>query len=111
MLSGTGKAFHSRLIARIQLRCGLKPRYDRLREAGLLTLQEMAKVLGITPAWAKIWHHHGLVRGHAYNDKNECLYEHPGKNPPQKATGVKLDRRVPVARVVIDCTKEVQCEA
>jgi hypothetical protein len=34
MLSGTGKAFHSRLIARIQLRCGLKPRYDRLREAG-----------------------------------------------------------------------------
>jgi DNA invertase Pin-like site-specific DNA recombinase len=109
MVSGSGKAFHSKIIARIQLRYGLKPRYDRLREAELLTLKEMAKVLGITPAWAKIWHHHGLVRGHAYNDKNECLYEHPGENPPQKAMGVKLNRRV--AKVVIDRTKEVQCEA
>jgi DNA invertase Pin-like site-specific DNA recombinase len=110
MASGTGKAFHRGLVARIQRSYGLKPRYDRLREAGLLTLHEMAQVLGISPTRVKIWHHHGLVRGHAYSAKNECLYEPPGNNPPQKAMGLKLSRRVPVAQVVSDRTEEVQCE-
>ena len=59
----------------------------------------------------KIWHRHGLVRGHAYNDKNECLYEHPGDNPHAKAQDVKLTRRRPPEQVVIDSPQEVQCEA
>lgn len=110
VLSGAGKAFHRAMVARIQRSYGLKPRYDRLREAGLLTLQEMAQVLGISPTRVKIWHHHGLVRGLAYSDKNECLYEHPGDKPPRKAMGVKLSRRLPIAQVVSDRTEEVQCE-
>ena len=66
------------------------PRCDRLRKAGMLTVKEMAALLGVTPQWVKIWHRHGLVCGHACNDKNDCLYEHPGDNPPRKAQGVKL---------------------
>jgi hypothetical protein len=58
----------------------------------------------------KVWHHHGLVRGYAYNDKNESLYEHPGDNPPRKAQGVKLSRRRPLDQVVVDGPQEVQCE-
>jgi hypothetical protein len=47
-----------------------------------MTVKEMAALLGITPQWVKIWNRHGLICGHACNDKNDCLYEHPGDNPP-----------------------------
>ena len=86
-------------------------RYDRLRKAGMLTVQEMASLLGITPQWVKIWNHHGLIRGHACNGKNDCLYEHPGDNLPRKAQGVKLSKRRLASEVVSQRTQEVQCEA
>ncbi len=90
LCSGEGKTFSVRIVARIQKRYGLMPRCDRLRKAGMLTVKEMAALFGVTPQWVKVWHRHGLVCGHAYNDKNDCLYEHPGDNPPRKAQGVKL---------------------
>ena len=34
-------------IRKIRARHGLEPRYDRLREVGYLTVEEMAKLLGI----------------------------------------------------------------
>ena len=85
--SGTGKRFHPQLVTRLVRSYGLKPRYDRLREAGLLTLQEMADALHISPTHVKIWNRHGLIRGHAYNGKNECLFEPPGDDAPRKAQG------------------------
>ncbi len=111
MNSGEGKSFTARIVARIQRRYQLTPRYDRLRKAGMLTVEEMAVVLDIGPQRVKIWNRHGLIRGHAYNGKNDCLYEHPGDNPPRKAMGVKLSKRRPDAKVVPQCTLEVQCEA
>ena len=86
-------------------------RYDRLRKAGMLTVQEMASLLGIIPQWVKIWNRHGLIRGHACNGKNDCLYEHPGDNLPRKAQGVKLSKRRLASEVVSQRTPEVQCEA
>jgi len=108
--SGEGNRFSPRYIARIQRCYGLRSRYDRLRNKGLLTLEEMAQTLGISISQVKVWHHHGLVRGHPYNDKNECLYEHPGDDPPRKAQGVKLSRRCPLVQVTTDRPQEVQCE-
>lgn len=110
MRSGEGKAFTSRFIARIQRSYALIPRYDRLRKAGMLTLKEMAALLGICPQQVRIWDRHGLIRGHAYNDKNDSLYEHPGENLPRKAQGIKLSQRS-VTRVVSQRIEEVQCEA
>src|SRR5438270_12592542 len=43
--SGEGKSFSVRIVARIQKRYGLMPRYDRLRKAGMLTVKEMAELL------------------------------------------------------------------
>jgi hypothetical protein len=43
--SGEGKSFSVRIVARIQKRYGLMPRYDRLRKAGMLTVKEMAASL------------------------------------------------------------------
>jgi DNA invertase Pin-like site-specific DNA recombinase len=110
IISGAGRPFHPQLVARLARSYGLKPRYDRLREAGLMTLQEMADALHISPTHVKIWNRHGLIRGHPYSDKNECLFEPPGANSPRKAQGTKLSLRRPDPKVVSDRAKEVQCE-
>jgi DNA invertase Pin-like site-specific DNA recombinase len=110
IVSGAGKSFHPHLVARLVRSYGLKPRYDRLREAGLLTLHEMADALHISPTHVKIWNRHGLIRGHPYSDKNECLFEPPGADSPRKAQGTKLSLRRPDPKVVSDRAKEVQCE-
>ncbi len=109
-VSGAGKPFHPHLVSRLVRSYGLKPRYDRLRAAGLLTLQEMAEALQISPTHVKIWNRHGLIRGHAYNDKNECLYEPPGDDAPRKAQGAKLSLRRVDRNLVSDPMQEVQYE-
>jgi hypothetical protein len=48
----------------------------------MLTVDEMAAMLVDNAPIGKIWNRHGLLRGHAYNNKNDCLFEHPGNNPP-----------------------------
>jgi DNA invertase Pin-like site-specific DNA recombinase len=109
--SGEGKTFTARIVARVRRRYALALRYDRLRKAGMLTVDEMAAMLGITPQSVKIWSRHGLLRGNACNDKNDCLFEHPGNNPPRKVQGVKLSKRRLVNQVVVQSAQEVQCEA
>jgi hypothetical protein len=111
MTSGEGNPFTARIVAGIQRRYGLKSRYDRLRAAGLLTLEEIAQVLDLSTTRVKIWLRHGLLCGHAYNNSNACLYEHPGENPPRKAQGVRYSKRLLATQVVTARTEEVQCEA
>ena len=47
--SGDEKAFNSRAVARVRSKYQLKSRYDRLREKGFLTLEEMSDRLKLTP--------------------------------------------------------------
>jgi hypothetical protein len=108
--SGAGAAFHPRLVARLARSHHLKPRYERLRERGLLTLEEMANKLQVTSTTVKIWLRHGLLRGHAYSDKNECLYEPPGDDAPRRTPGTKLSLRRLDATLLSDRAKEVQYE-
>lgn len=109
--SGEGKRFSRTIVARIRRDYSLTPRYDRLRAAGMLTVREMAAVLGVTPDCVKIWNRHGLLHGHAYNDRNECLYEAPDNNSPHKSQGHKLSARGVAEEVTSASVKEVQCEA
>ena len=111
MTPGAGASFHPQLVARLARTYRLKPRFERLREHGLLTLQEMADKLQVTPLTVKIWRRRGLVRGHAYSDKNECLYEPPGDDAPSKAQGIKLSLRRVDPQFASDRAKEVQYEA
>jgi len=110
-VSGYGKPFRGRMIARLTIEYGLKSRFDRLRARGMLTLDEMADRLGISTRHVKIWRAAGLLRGHLCNDKNEYLYEDPGPDPPRKARGVKLSTRHPLVENVSHRATEVQCEA
>ena len=77
----------------------------------MLTVDEMAAILGISRQLVTVWNRHGLLRGHAYNDKNDCLFEHPGDHPPRKAQGVKLSKHRLVDEVVVQRAQEVQYEA
>lgn len=109
--SGEGKRFSRTIVARIRRDYSLIPRYDRLRAAGMLTVKEMAAVVGVTPDCIKIWNRHGLLHGHAYNDRNECLYEAPVDNSSHKAQGHNLSKRGVGKEVTSVSAKEVQCEA
>lgn len=106
--SGMDRDFNFLIVGRIRRAHGLKSRYHRLRERGMLTQEELAPMLGVNPCTIRQWRRNGLLRAHAYNDKSEFLYEHPGDSPPLKRQGLKLsDQR----RFVSNPTQEVQCEA
>ena len=108
MTPGAGAAFHPQLVARLARTYHLKPRYDRLRERGLMTLQEMADILKVTPHTVKLWGRRGLLRAHAYTDKNESLFEPPGDDRPRKTQGAKLALRRLDAKIAPDGAKELQ---
>jgi DNA invertase Pin-like site-specific DNA recombinase len=110
-VSGYGKPFGGRMIGRMTIEYGLETRFDRLREKGMLTLEEIAKRLDICTAQVKIWRVAGLLRAHLCNDKNEYLYEDPGPNPPRKAKGVRLSKRLLQVENVSHRPREAQCEA
>lgn len=64
-------------------RYGLRPRYDRLREKGMLTKAEACAKLGITECTLVRWTKHGIVKRHAYNGYIG-LYDPPGPHVPAK---------------------------
>lgn len=109
--SGKRQPFTARYIARIQKNYKLRPRFERLRALGLLTLDEMANALSVNPKTVKIWAAQGLLRAHAYTDKPEHLYEPPCAGGPRKAQGVRLSSRRLTMSVVPQGSEEVQYEA
>jgi len=108
---GYGKPLHGPMIARIAKDHGLKTRWERLRERGMLTLDEMGKRLGICADQVKAWRAAGLLRANLCNDKNEYLYEDPGHNPPRVGRGAKLPRKDQIRENASHSASEVQCEA
>jgi DNA invertase Pin-like site-specific DNA recombinase len=75
-----GLSFTSLMVSRIRSIYGLKKRYNRLREKGLLTRSEIIKELGTTERKLKNWKDNGLIKVHAYGDcGTKILYELPGK--------------------------------
>jgi DNA invertase Pin-like site-specific DNA recombinase len=108
---GKAERFNRVMVNRIQKDYGVRSRYDRLRQAGMLTQDEMAQALGISPQTVRRWWGHGLLQRHPYNDKEECLYEPPGPATPAKRPGVKLIQRRSSFQVDDNRSSEVQCEA
>ena len=111
MRSGGRKAFTSFTVRRVRDAYRLKSRYDRLREKGLLTIEEVMARLKITRVWVRIWRDHGLLRAYPATDKNVFLYEDPGPNPPRKTQGTKLSERRRFPENSMCRAQEVQYEA
>jgi len=75
--SGSGQPFTMMSVHNIRRNYGLKSHFQRLRDKGLLTIEEIAERLGIAPCVVKTWRDKGLLQAHRYNDRDECLYEPP----------------------------------
>lgn len=76
--SGTGRSFDGDLIGSIRRHYHVKTRYDRLRSLGKLTIQEVTKLVGGDKRTVRKLTEQGVLKAYPYNDRNECLYEHPG---------------------------------
>jgi len=87
--SGTGMAFHARIVMQIRREYGLECRYDRLRRRGLLTAEELAERLQVECQTILGWRRRGLLQAHRYNDKGQYLYELPGDELPRKGAHKK----------------------
>jgi DNA invertase Pin-like site-specific DNA recombinase len=82
--SGEGKPFTA---GRLRAHCDryrLRSHYQRLRETGMLTLDEIADELGAHPQSIKRWYRLALITGRLADDRGTCLY-HPGQTRPTPA--------------------------
>lgn len=109
--SGKDRPFTRLRVGQIRRGYQLKDRYQRLREAGMLTQHEIAQAIGIHPSTVHDWRGSGLLIAHAYNDKNEYLYVPVGANGPIKRQGIKRTDPRRFRQVASNATKEVQDEA
>jgi DNA invertase Pin-like site-specific DNA recombinase len=82
---------------------GLRSRFDRLRERGLLTKKEMAARLEIHEHTLVRWVENGIINAHAYS-RNRWLYEEPEKLPTKHCS--RWDRLVDRAASMRDPTTE-----
>ena len=78
--SGQGYQFDKTIVKGITHSYQLKTRFARLRATGKLTADEVANLLCVTVATVRRWGKKGTIKTYPYNDRNGCLYEHPGVN-------------------------------
>jgi DNA invertase Pin-like site-specific DNA recombinase len=76
--SGHGKNFDGYRIFRLRRAYGMKSRYERLREAGLLSREELAALQGVNRATISKWREKGRIKGHLADDQGQYLFENPG---------------------------------
>ena len=91
LANGEGRPCNLTMVQRVIRTYHLRSRRQRLLDAGLIPLAQMAKQLGVSPGTVKIWYHAGIVSGHRYNDKGQVLYNPPGPNPPARHQGRRHD--------------------
>ena len=82
--TGDGLPLTSIIVGYVRKAYGLKSRFDRLRERGLLTIAEMAKACGVSIKTIGDWRQTGRIRAHAVHGGRQFLFEHPRSSPPQK---------------------------
>jgi len=80
--SSQGNRFDRNVVKSITYKYMLKTRFARLRATGKLTADEVASLLGVTAQTVRKWGKEGTIKTYPYNDRNGCLYEHPGVNSP-----------------------------
>ena len=80
--SGQGHRIDRNVVKGITHKYKLKTRFARLRATGKLTVDEVANLLGVTAATVRRWAKKDVIKTYPYNDRNGCLFEHPGVNSP-----------------------------
>lgn len=83
---GAADAFSGFIVWKIRQTYGLEDRFSRLRRQGLLTQEEMARLLGVCVKTVREWRDAGLPTAHSYNDRGGCLYDPPFASPSNQAS-------------------------
>ena len=81
--TGQRQPFTRTIVIQLRQAHQLPSRRERLRAAGMLTVDEMAQRLGVHPSTIKDWRAAGVLNGHKANDKNEHLFPPPDPNDPR----------------------------
>ena len=76
--SGAGKPFHGNRISKIRRAYGLKSRYERLRDKGMVTRKELARKQDVHQWTITKWRRNGRVKAHLADDQGQYLFEDPG---------------------------------
>ena len=99
-----GKPFTAKKVAFIRTTYGLRSRYQRLRDRGLLTAQELAKQLNVSPTTIHTWGREGLLQRELYGNAKRCLYLPLGSKLLLKGQGGRRPR--PPAPINVQCTEQ-----
>jgi DNA invertase Pin-like site-specific DNA recombinase len=100
--------FSAKRVAYLMHTYGLRSRYNRLRDRGMLMKKEIADRLGIHEQTVDSWAKHGIIKAHFYNDHGWQLYEVPGPNLPTKHCS-RWDRLVDRATIIQKAAAGSQC--
>jgi DNA invertase Pin-like site-specific DNA recombinase len=79
-----GLPFQAMHVSQLRRKHGLKDRYTRLREAGMLPAEELARQLGVRVQTIWRWYHDGNIQGARYNDRGTCLFLAPEARPRRR---------------------------
>jgi len=87
-----GQSFTHKKVFSIRMAYHLKSRFDRLRERGMLSADELALQLGVCTTTIYHWGHEGFLREHRYGNEFRCLYEPIGDVTLIKGKGGRLPK-------------------
>jgi DNA invertase Pin-like site-specific DNA recombinase len=95
-----GEPFTVKKVMLVRYAYALKSRFERLRERGMLTGEEVARQLGVSPTTVHQLGRQGVLARHLYGNNHRCLYEPPGNVRLVKGAGSRYGGRPPRLIVV-----------
>ena len=84
LTGGWGKPFTVASLTQLCRNRGILPLHQRLRAAGMLTLDEIADQFAVTPATIKTWQRRGDLTGRRIDGRREHLYHSDQTRPPDR---------------------------
>jgi len=90
-----GDSFTTPKVARVRVIYGLKSRFQRLRQRGMLTSGELARRFGVCPTTLNLLGRQGILKRHTYDSDHRYLYEPPGDVTLVKGIGGRYGSRPP----------------
>jgi hypothetical protein len=88
-----GEPFTMKKVILVRHAYALKSRFERLRERGMLTGEEVARQLGVSTTTVHHLGRTGRVKRHLYGNNHRCLYEAPGDVQFVKGAGGRYSSR------------------
>jgi hypothetical protein len=97
LTGGCGKPFTVVSLTQLCRNRGIPSHHQRLRAAGMLTLEEIAAQFGVSTQTIKTWQRRGHITGQRIDGRRTHLY-HPGQNRPPDGRRRHHERAGPAVR-------------